>query len=264
MDVKFVISILVFAQNVKKKFYKPVFKKYSENIISCEIICELGGENKRASCNEEKGKEKQCSCCNKGYKLMKSGSCKKIESSFIAIYNIKNINTPTRIMRQMIGHIHSYPLYLSDIEAYINNKKINVTICNYYFCSQFENTCLIEVKVITNKTLQSMKELFQYFDHLIEIKSKVLSTYSMFEDCYSLRAANLSSFNTTLNCAIIFMFQNCYELTSIDLSNFDTNVRSFQDLFKDNKKFSFVDISSFNIIQAYRLDLFKGVSSNGT
>ena len=171
----------------------------------------------------------------------------------------------------MIGHIHSYLLNLSDIEAYINNKKINVTICNYYFCSQFENTGLIEVKVIINKTLQSMQELFQYFDHLIEIKfsetfdtSKVLSTYSMFEYCYSLRAANLSSFNTTLNCAIIFMFQNCYELTSIDLSNFDTNVRSFQDLFKDNKKFSFVDISSFNTIQAYRLDLFKGVSSNGT
>ena len=79
---------------------------------------------------------------------MKNGSCKKIENSFITIYNIKNINTPTRIMRQMIGHIHSYPLNLSDIEAYINNKKINVTICNYNFCGRFENTGLIEVKVI--------------------------------------------------------------------------------------------------------------------
>ena len=255
------------------KNYKPIFEKNSENIISCQILCELGEQNKCASCNEEKGKENQCSSCNKGYKLMKNGSCQKIENSFVAIYNINNINNPTCIMKQMIGHINSYPLNLSDIEAYINDKKIDVTICNYYFCHKFEKKGLIEVKVIINKTLQSMEELFQYFDHLIEIKfsetfdtSHVLSTESMFEHCYSLRAANLSSFNTTLTCELIFMFNDCYELTSIDLSNFDTkNVLKFQDLFRNAKKLRFIDISSFNTLQAYKTKVFSGeLPTNGT
>ena len=61
------------------------------------------------------------------------------------------------------------------------------------------------------------------------------------------------------------MFENCYELTSIDLSNFDTrNILSFQDIFRNNKKLNYVDISSFNTIQGYQLNLFYGVSDNGT
>ena len=256
-----------------KQFYKPNFNENSEFIASCDLICELGEQNKCASCNEEKGKENQCSSCNQGYRLMTNGKCKKIENSFIAIYNIKTTSSPTRIMRQMLGHINSYPLEISDIDAYINGKKIEVILCGYsHFCYKFENLGLIEVKIIINRTLQSMQELFYYYDHLVEIKfsdtfdtSRVLSMDSMFQDCISLRSANLSSFNTTLNCKLIFMFENCYELTSIDLSNFDTrNILSFQDIFRNNKKLNYVDISSFNTIQGYQLNLFYGVSDNGT
>ena len=235
-------------------------------IISCEIMCDIGDENKCATCNEEKGKENQCSSCNKNYRLMKNGSCKKIENSFIATYNIVSVTKPTKLMKRMVGHINLYSIKLSEIDAYINEKKIDIDICyDYfcykfdklglieYFCYKFDKLGLIEVKIIIKKTLQSMEELFYYYDdNLIEVNfsdtfdtSHVLSMKSMFKFNYKLRAANLSSFNTTLCCSVVFMFENCYELTSIDLSNFDTkNIQGFQDLFKNSKKLSYVDISS--------------------
>ena len=250
-----------------KKFYKPIFEQNSELIVSCEIICELGEQNKCTTCNEEKGKENQCSSCNKGYRLTKNGTCKKIENSFIAIYNITTLYNPTPLMKQI------YILDLTDIDAYINGKKIEISICNYYyFCYKFLNLGLIEVKIIINKTLQTMKELFYYLRNLIEIKfsdtfdtSHVLSTESMFYECNSLKSANLSSFNTTLDCTLIYMFNNCYELTSIDLSNFETrNVQTFQQLFYQNKKLNYIDISSFNTLNANTYNIFKGVAPNGT
>ena len=45
----------------------------------------------------KKGKESLCSSCNKGYKLI-NGKCKKIENSFIGIYNITSTSNPTKIM----------------------------------------------------------------------------------------------------------------------------------------------------------------------
>ena len=46
---------------------------------------------------------------------------------------------------------------------------------------------------------------------------------------------------------MVFMFYYCFELTSVDLSNFDTrNVISFQDMFQNNYKLNWIDISSFN------------------
>ncbi len=255
-----------------KLFYKPIFDQNSEYITSCELLCHLGDQNLCATCNLEKGKEYQCSSCNQGYKLMKDGSCKKIENSFAAIYNITSISKPTRIMKQKLGHIDMYPLDLSDIDAYINGIKIDIVMCDYhYFCYKFKNLGLIEVKIILNKTLDTLQEIFYYMDNLIEVNfsetfdtSHVLTMESMFEYCPSLRRANLSSFNTTLVCEMLFMFQFCYELTSIDLSNFDTrNVLSFQDIFHDTKKLNYIDISSFNTLNAYT-HLFNGVAQNGT
>jgi surface protein len=220
----------------------------------------------------EKGKEYQCSSCNQGYKLMKDGSCKKIENSFTAIYNITSISKPTHIMKQKLGHIDMYPLDLSDIVAYINGIKINIVMCDYhYFCYTFKNLGLIEVKIILNKTLDTLEEIFYYMDNLIEVNfsetfdtSHVLTMDSMFYGCYSLRRVNLSSFNTTLVCEMLFMFRFCYELTSVDLSNFDTrNVLSFQDIFHDTKKLNYIDISSFYTLKAYT-HLFNGVAPNGT
>ena len=255
-----------------KLFYKPIFDQNSEYIISCELLCDLGDQNKCSTCNLEKGKEHQCSSCNQDYKLMIDGSCKKIENSFSAIYNVISLSRPTRIMKQKLGHIDLYPLDLSDIVAYINEKKIDIVLCDYhYFCYTFEKLGLIEVKIILNKTMDTFEEMFYYMDNIIEVNfsdtfdtSHVLTMESMFYDCHSLRSANLSSFNTTLVCEMRFMFENCYELTSIDLSNFNTpNVQSFQDIFHNTKKLNYIDISSFNTLNAFKR-LFNGVAPNGT
>ena len=219
----------------------------------------------------EKGKEYQCSSCNQGYKLMKDGSCKKIENSFTAIYNITSISTPTPIMKQKLGHIDMYPLDLSDIDAYINGIKISIVMCNYhYFCYTFENLGLIEVKIIFNKTLDTLEEIFYYLNNLIEVNfsetfdtSHTLTIEGMFMDCHSLRSVNLSSFNTTLVCEMSYLFEACYELTSIDLSNFNTtNVLSFHHIFLNTKKLNYIDISSFNV--KANTHLFETVAPNGT
>ena len=254
-----------------KLFYNPIFDQNSEYIISCELLCHLGDKNLCATCNMEKGKEYQCSSCNQGYKLMKDGSCKKIENSFTAIYNITSISTPTPIMKQKLGHIDMYPLDLSDIDAYINGIKISIVMCNYhYFCYTFENLGLIEVKIIFNKTLDTLEEIFYYLNNLIEVNfsetfdtSHTLTIEGMFMDCHSLRSVNLSSFNTTLVCEMSYLFEACYELTSIDLSNFNTtNVLSFHHIFLNTKKLNYIDISSFNV--KANTHLFETVAPNGT
>ena len=108
------------------------------------------------------------------------------------------------------------------------------------------------------KPLTNLARFFIQCDQLVNVKfnealdtSDVLSVDAMFWDCKSLKSVDLSSFNKSLICKMLFMFQNCYELTSIDLSYFDTrNVINFQDMFRDNYKLKYIDISSFNIINS--------------
>ncbi len=66
----------------------------------------------------------KCGSCNYGYKLMKDGTCKKIENSFIASYNVSSLTNPTYLMNLMGNFIE-----FSNIEMYINNIKV---IKNYY------------------------------------------------------------------------------------------------------------------------------------
>ena len=257
-----------------KFFYKPILDEYNSKIILCKKLCEFGEGNKCSSCDENK--ENKCLSCNFGYKLMKNGTCSKIENSINAMYNIDSTSKYIRL----IGSKINFPTFeLSDLEIFIDSNKIDLKAC-YYLNSEllckFPNSGLIEVKIIIKKTLTSLSALFSNCEQLVSVNfsetfdtSYVLNLECMFMNCISLKNADLSSFNTTLVSKLIYMFNNCHQLTSIDLSNFDTrNVLSFQDMFINNYNLRWVDISNFNTsnsyIPAYADYLFKGVGGVGT
>ena len=70
-----------------KDFYEPL--KSNGIIIGCNPICDLEDGIKCLTCNLES--KNKCGSCNWGYKLMKNGTCIKIENSFIASYNARAI-----------------------------------------------------------------------------------------------------------------------------------------------------------------------------
>ena len=96
-------------------FYEPIIN--NGKIIECKLICDLGEENKCKTCNLEN--KNKCGSCNIGYKLMKNGTCIKIENSFTAIYDVKSVNNPTYIMNLKRNNIK-----LSNIEMYVDNQRV--------------------------------------------------------------------------------------------------------------------------------------------
>ena len=244
--------------NECKIFYDPVYDNNNKNIISsCKLRCDIGMKEKCVTCNIEKGKESECSSCNEGFRLI-NGKCKKIENSFIAIYNVTSSKKFTKIMC-----LSKNGIKLSDIEMYANGKKIIPIIDEMDYGSWtgdknigyvFPQIGIVEIKVIFNKTLTSMEYLFADCDALISIEfhetfdtSHVLCMRYTFGSCDNMKYINVSSFNTSIVGDMEGMFCNCAELTSLDLSNFITrNVYHMQCIFAYSDKLSFLDISSFD------------------
>lgn len=75
----------------------------------------------------------------------------------------------------------------------------------------------------------------------------VTSMYGMFQSCTSLKSLNLSSFNTSKVKQMGYMFKNCESLTALDLSRFNTeNVKDYEYMFYRCKSLTTLDLSSFN------------------
>ena len=263
-------------------YYKPIYDINSKLIISCQITCELGNGNKCLACKTEEGKESECSACNKGYKLLKNGICKEIENSFIAIYEVTDIDIyqPVYIMKKYLGSFNITIIEEKDFDIYINGKDYPIHLdyktypswYDYYYTFYPSKVGLYEVKVIFKKTFSYMESLFEGCFHLININfsetfdtSKLLTLCYLFSDCISLKSVNLSSFNTSLVGDMEAMFSNCYSLTSIDLSNFDTNKTfSFLGMFDETESLKYVDLSSFYTIGSEEGDIFSNSPKKGT
>ena len=206
--------------------YEPFIS--SGKIISCNPKCELGDGDKCLTCDLEKG-NKKCSSCNLGYKLLKNGSCKKIENSLIAIYRINSISEPIRILDIDSANIElsDFDMYINGTQAYPIKKGFSYPIEGVYAAYPFNKTGVYEVKIIFKKTLTLMLKLFQRCFELVTISfnegfdtSHVLSMEQMFYECTSLEFVNVSSFNTSLCGSFNGMFYGCTKLTSLGLSNF--------------------------------------------
>ena len=75
---------------IKPRNYNPYL--YSLPRTECKVFCELGNEEKCLTYNDN-----IYGSCNKGYNLV-NVICKKIDDSFIALYNITSTIKLTRIM----------------------------------------------------------------------------------------------------------------------------------------------------------------------
>ena len=259
-----------------KNNYRTIIGVNSGLIISCNLLCEFGNGDKCLICDMTIGKESLCSSCNEGYKLI-NGKCKKIENSFIGIYNIISTSDFTRIMSFKEHIINS-----SDFDMYINGVKEQVITkpgggLNYYyfydFACKFPSLGKYQVKIVFNKTITSMYRLFENCDNLISIDffetfdtSHVLDMNHMFSNCKNLEHVNVSSFNTSLVGNMWNMFYGCKSLTSLDLSNFNTrNAYCLQSMFDSSSKLSYIDISSFETPYLYIPEfIFDNIAPNGT
>ena len=259
-----------------KLYYEPIINQSTGLIIGCKLQCDLGINDKCLACETEKGKESQCASCNQGYKLIK-GKCKKIENSFIGVYNVKSTSKFTRIMC-----VSENKIELSDFDMYVNGKKVFPYIDQGRWRSWMDEDYIayvfpilgnIEVKIIFNKTLTNMRYLFVDCYDLVSIDfneafdtSHVLCMYYMFDSCDSLQHINVSSFNTSLVGDMEGMFSGCDSLTSLDLSNFDTkNVDYMQCIFAYSEQLSYLDISLFDT--TYLVGgawMFENIAENGT
>ena len=258
-----------------KDFYEPL--KSNGIIIGCNPICELGDGIKCLTCNLES--KNKCGSCNWGYKLMKNGTCIKIENSFIASYNVSKINKPIHLM-----NLRGNRIDFSNIEMYINNVKVipyliysgspQIHDNNCYVSYKFPNLGLKTVKIIINQILSNMVGLFDSCSDLVTINfaetfdtSKVQCMTQMFSYCTSLISVNVSSFNTSSVNNFYQMFYGNDKLTSLDLSNFETKYAcGYTHLFMSLKSIEFIDLSSFYSIDTSigcYLDLFF-VKKNGT
>ena len=240
--------------NQCKNFYKPLIN--SGIIVACNSICELGDGNKCLTCNLEI--KNKCGSCNSGYKLMKDGTCKKIENSFTASYNVNSITNPTYLMNLMGNFIE-----FSNIEMYINNIKVfpyliydNADKRHYPNCFvsyKFTNLGINTIKIIINQTLSKMQGLFSSCSDLISISfsetfdtSKVQCMSELFSHCSSLTSVNVSSFNTSSVMSYSQMFCLNDKLTSLDLSNFEAKYScEFHHMFMSLQNLIFIDLSSF-------------------
>ena len=203
---------------------------------------------------------------------MKSGICKKIENSFIAIYNSKSTTSPTKLMEITASYIK-----ITDFEIFINGKKTTPYAQRNYFekdevLYKFSSIGRHEVKIVFKKTLSTMESLFHSCVDLVSLNfsetfdtSKVLSLSYTFHGCNSLEYLNVSSFNTSLVGSLLFMFQNSDVLTSLDLSSFDTrNVYTFQDIITYCKNLAYIDLSNFETSEGIQSGSFYQLAQKGT
>ena len=240
-----------------KTFYEPIMN--SGSIIQCQLTCDIGDENKCLTCKTEEGEKNKCGSCNYGYKLVKNGTCQKIENSFTAIFKLTSKYRGINIINREENEIQ-----LSDIEMYVNGTKVTPfyrterfwrsQIDYDYISYNFKNIGIYEVKIIFKKTLIDMQWLFYTINYMTNIKfsetfdtSHVLNMKYLFSDNEHLQDIDVSSFNTSIVGYLTSGFHDIKELTSLDISNFNnTNIRPDKYIW-NCIKLKYIDISSFDL-----------------
>ena len=117
----------------------------------------------------------------------------------------------------------------------------------------------------TNTSLwfNGMKSLTSIEDIKYLNTSEVTNTSSMFKDCKSLEALDVSNFNTDKVTDMANMFSDCNSLEALDVSNFNTDkVEFFSFMFKNCSSLKTLDVSNFNTDRATDMSGFFAGCSN--
>ena len=138
-------------------------------------------------------------------------------------------------------------------EIYLNSNPVSFSQRNCKKITIPEGTNTSTIKLIFNKTIDDLNEMFAELTNIIEVDfskfdcSKVTDMGSMFYGCSSITSINLANINTPLVINMESMFQECYSLEFLDLSNLNTKkVKKFNGMFSFCYNLTSLDLSSFN------------------
>ena len=140
-------------------------------------------------------------------------------------------------------------------EIYIDGTKVGEKICNV----QLINPETV-IKIIWFNKLTKCEYMFSGLSYITEVdlskfdSSEIISTSSMFQNCYKLESINLANFNTSTIVYMTSMFQGCKKLKSLDISNFNTSrVINMHYIFENCNSLTSLDLSNFNTTLAIDL-----------
>ena len=170
----------------------------------------------------------------------------KKENNIILNYEIKTLGKKIRIINEnFLGSISSMRIENS-------NKTINQTIDPidlFNFTEQDNYTVYIQFK----KSLTNLNNIFQDCNSLKEADLSQLNTsyitkmeYS-FDRCSSLKKINFGNFDTSLVTSMKNMFSYCSSLTEININNTDTkNLEDISGMFLGCSRLKEINIQNFN------------------
>ena len=204
----------------------------NRTIISCELACETGNEDKCLKCDNIRN---ECIECNIGYKL-ENDKC-VLNYSFKAIYKQNIINERIKLINigsisQMIvdGRKVEKPLSkdysFNDTECHEIYFLINMKNYGSSLDSIFQNVNrMISISFTSLFNTSNATTMIGFFDQCSKLESiyhiynldvrKVNDLGLFFKGCSSLKSIDLSSFVTKNNMFLDDMFYNCFSLTSI-------------------------------------------------
>ena len=113
---------------------------------------------------------------------------------------------------------------------------------------------IIQLKIIFNKPLTSMTQMFEDCENLIEVdlsnfvSDKITSLSSAFSHCDLLEEVKFDNFKSSNLETMYASFEGCKELKGLDLSSFQETpyLKSMNSLFKNCYKLSYLNLKNFN------------------
>ena len=169
-------------------------------------------------------------------------------SNEITIFNPSYVNLKS----------NDYSIEVIEIEtANTNNTRIldnDITINENKFSSNKKG--LITFKIRFKKALESMSQMFEECENLVEIdlsnfvSDKVRYLSSTFCHCESLESINFSNFKSSNLVTMYAAFENCLKLTALNLSSFtDTsNLKSMNSMLRNCNNIVYLNLNYFKFI----------------
>ena len=113
---------------------------------------------------------------------------------------------------------------------------------------------IVQLKIIFNKPLTSMTQMFEDCGNLIEVdlsnfvSDKITSLSSTFSHCDLLEVVKFDNFKSSNLETMYASFEGCKELKGLDLSSFQETpcLKSMNSLFKNCHKLSYLNLKNFN------------------
>ena len=122
------------------------------------------------------------------------------------------------------------------------------------------NATSINLNSFDTAKVTSIDHMFDGCTKLNDIRiaintANVRNMNSVFKNCTSLTALDLSSFNTSLVTDFGYMFNGCSKLAKVDLSNFNTyNATTMSGMFKDCSSLTALDLRTFDTTNLLTMD----------